>query len=70
MAAHKLTKPHIMSFFSHLLTGDSAAFYANVADGVVWTIMGENHPLAGRYTSREQFLGRAMVELERYSTHR
>ncbi|OCL15325.1 hypothetical protein AOQ84DRAFT_384117 [Glonium stellatum] len=45
-----------MSVFSHLLTGDSAAFYANVADDVVWTVMGENHPLAGRYISKDQFL--------------
>ena len=44
MVAHKPTKPHIMSVFSHLLMGD------------VWTVMGENHSLAGRYTFKEQFL--------------
>ena len=40
--------------FSHLETGSDDKFFQNVADNVDWTVEG-THPLAGRYTSKQDF---------------
>jgi hypothetical protein len=49
------TQSHIRATFAHLAHGDSAAFYAHVADNVSWTVMG-THLLSGHYGSKAAFL--------------
>jgi ketosteroid isomerase-like protein len=44
--------------------GDGAQFFKLVADDVQWTITGSS-PIAGLYTSRQQFLDQAIGPLER-----
>lgn len=51
-----LTKSYVQSIFSHLTAGDSASFFAHVAPDVDWTVTGSSHPLAGRYTSKAEFI--------------
>jgi ketosteroid isomerase-like protein len=49
-----VTPDYVREVFKGLETGDGAAFFEHVADGVDWTVMG-THPLAGRYRSKRAF---------------
>ena len=51
-----MTPDHVRQIFKSLETGDSAAFFAHVADDVDWTVMG-THPLAGHYRSKAAYAG-------------
>ena len=55
MGSSTLTKQHVESIFSHLTSGNSTAFFANVLEDVDWTVTGSSHPLARRWTSKEKF---------------
>ncbi|MEI6623226.1 MAG: nuclear transport factor 2 family protein [Actinomycetes bacterium] len=50
-----LEKEYVRTLFANLAQGRQAEFFAYVADDVDWTVMG-THPLAGHYTSREDFV--------------
>ncbi|SDK72459.1 hypothetical protein SAMN05660337_0999 [Maridesulfovibrio ferrireducens] len=50
----KITKEEVRNLFKHLENGDADSFFANVSANVDWTVMG-THPLAGHYTSLEDF---------------
>jgi uncharacterized protein len=52
------TKTLLQSAFDAWSKGEGD-FYRLVVDDVVWTIAGSS-PMAGTYTSRQQFLGRAI----------
>jgi uncharacterized protein len=53
----------ITELFAPLAVGDFSTFYNNVvADNVDWTVLG-THPLAGRYTSKADFLGRSVATM-------
>jgi ketosteroid isomerase-like protein len=45
---------YVREVFKGLETGDGAAFFKHVADGVDWRVMG-THPLAGHYRSKRAF---------------
>ncbi|WP_028584861.1 nuclear transport factor 2 family protein [Desulfogranum mediterraneum] len=49
-----MTTETVRTIFSHLESGDADGFFAHVHPRVDWTVMG-SHPLAGHYTSREEF---------------
>jgi len=49
-----ITPDYVREVSKGLETGDGAAFFKQVADGVDWTVMG-THPLAGRYRSKRAF---------------
>lgn len=53
---------YVREIFSALEHGNGAAFFDHVADDVDWTVMG-THPLAGRYTSKEQFIAGTFAKL-------
>jgi uncharacterized protein len=50
-----ITTEYVRKIFSALEHGNGEAFFDHVADNVDWTVMG-THPLAGRYTSKTQFV--------------
>jgi hypothetical protein len=50
-----LTRSHVLATFIPLTTGDQASFFANVIENVSWTVTGTAHPLAGHWTSKDQF---------------
>lgn len=49
-----ITKDYVTELFESLEKGDADEFFNNVSPEVDWTVMG-THPLAGRYTSRDEF---------------
>ena len=51
----RLTKSHVLATFLPLTAGDSTSFFANIIDNVSWTVTGTAHPLAGHWTSKDQF---------------
>jgi uncharacterized protein len=53
---------YVRKVFSALEHGNGAAFFDHVADNVDWTVMG-THPLAGRYTSKAQFIAGTFAKL-------
>ena len=50
--------------FSHLETGSGDQFFQYVADNVDWTVEG-THPLAGRYTSKQDFHAHTFARLNK-----
>lgn len=56
-----MDRQHVIDLFSKLHS-DSDAFFAHVADDVDWTVMG-THPLAGRYRSKQDFIGHTFARL-------
>ena len=54
----------VRQIFKGLETGDGGAFFAHVAEGVDWTVMG-THPLAGHYRSKADFIAGTFAKLGR-----
>jgi len=54
----------VRQIFKGLETGDGGAFFAHVAEGVDWTVMG-THPLAGHYRSKPDFVAGTFAKLGR-----
>jgi len=54
----------VLDIFKRLESGDGAAFFANVADNVDWTVEG-THALAGHYHSKADFLAHTFEKLEK-----
>ena len=52
----------VRRLFKALESGDGAAFFAEVADDVDWTVEG-THPLAGRYHSKAEFQQHTFAKL-------
>ncbi|MDO8870113.1 MAG: ketosteroid isomerase [Methanobacteriaceae archaeon] len=50
-----LTHEKVKNLFNHLKTGQNELFFQQVAPDVKWTVMG-NHPLAGTYHSKDDFI--------------
>ncbi len=48
------TQEEITSIFKNMESGNYGAMFERVSPNVDWTVMG-THPLAGRYTTREDF---------------
>ena len=59
-----LSKERLETLFGYLGSGESARFFEHVADDVKWTVMG-NHPLAGTYKGKEDFLSHTFKRLNR-----
>src|SRR5258708_6696730 len=57
-----ITTEYVRKLSSALEHGNGDAFFDHVADNVDWTVMG-THPLAGRYTSKAQFLAATFNKL-------
>ena len=58
----------VREIFAGLEHGDGAGFFAHVADDVDWTVMG-THPLAGRYTSKADFVAGTFAKLGKVLPH-
>jgi ketosteroid isomerase-like protein len=54
----------VLDIFKLIESGDGAAFFANVADKVDWTVEG-THALAGHYHSKADFLSHTFEKLEK-----
>jgi uncharacterized protein len=52
----------VLDIFKRLEHGDGAAFFANVADNVDWTVEG-HHPLAGHYHGKADFIANTFEKL-------
>ena len=62
--ATETTRALIADLFARYEEGDSGPFFEHVADDVRWTVMGR-HPLAGAYTSKQEFLDATYERLAR-----
>jgi uncharacterized protein len=58
----------VRKIFAGLEQGDGAGFFTHVADDVDWTVMG-THPLAGRYTSKKEFVAGTFAKLGKVLPH-
>jgi len=52
----------IVEIFSHLENGNPQGFFEHVSDDVVWEVTG-THPLAGIYTSKQDFIAGTISKL-------
>ncbi|MEX3010047.1 nuclear transport factor 2 family protein [Hoeflea sp. TYP-13] len=59
-----ITRDDVIDLFAHLETGHADEFFQRVAEDVQWTVMG-THPLAGTYTSKEEFLNATFRRLDK-----
>jgi hypothetical protein len=59
-----ITIEYVNRLFENLSTGNTTAFFDNVADDVHWTVMG-THPLAGVYKSKDEFLKKTFERLDK-----
>ena len=59
-----ISAKQVRDIFKGLENGDGATFFAHVADGVDWTVMG-THPLAGHYADRQAFITGTFAKLGR-----
>jgi uncharacterized protein len=57
-----ITPDRVREIFKGLENGDGAAFFAQVAEDVDWTVMG-THPLAGHYRSKKDFIEGTFAKL-------
>jgi uncharacterized protein len=57
-----ITPDRVREIFKGLENGDGAAFFAQVAEDVDWTVMG-THPLAGHYRSKKDFIAGTFAKL-------
>jgi ketosteroid isomerase-like protein len=57
-----VTSDYVRGIFKGLESGHGDAFFAHVADDVVWTVMG-THPLAGEYLSKADFIAGTFAKL-------
>ena len=54
----------VRKIFAHLETGSGNQFFAHVAEDVDWTVQG-THPLAGHYTSKQDFHAHTFARLNK-----
>ena len=54
----------VRKIFAHLETGSGNQFFAHVAEDVEWTVQG-THPLAGHYTSKQDFHAHTFARLNK-----
>ena len=54
----------VRKIFAHLETGSGNQFFAHVAEDVDWTVQG-THPLAGHYTSKQDFHAHTFTRLNK-----
>jgi ketosteroid isomerase-like protein len=54
----------VRRIFAHLEAGSGDRFFEHVADNVDWTVKG-THPLAGHYTSKQDFRAHTFERLNR-----
>src|SRR5215813_10666355 len=59
-----ITEAEVRKIFKGLERGDGARFLENVDDKVDWTVEG-THPLAGRYTSKSDFVAGTFAKLDK-----
>jgi uncharacterized protein len=59
-----ISKDYVEELFALLEIGENNKFFANVADDVLWTVMG-THPLAGTYTSKNEFVKKTFQRLNK-----
>ncbi|QUM76242.1 nuclear transport factor 2 family protein [Moritella sp. 24] len=57
-----VTNESIMDMFLHLENGNPQGFFVHVSDDVVWEVTG-SHPLAGTYTSKQNFIAGTISKL-------
>lgn len=57
-----ISTSQVQSIFSHLENGNAEAFFEYVSDDVIWEVTG-HHPLAGIYTSKDEFRQSTMMRL-------
>ena len=59
-----VSEHEVRALFKSLESGNGAAFFAQVADDVDWTVQG-THPLAGHYRSKAEFRDHTFRKLEK-----
>ena len=59
-----ITQDYVKELFGFLEIGENNKFFTNVADNVLWTVMG-THPLAGTYTSKNEFVEHTFQRLNK-----
>jgi uncharacterized protein len=59
-----ISESEVRALFKGLESGNGAAFFAQVADDVDWTVQG-THPLAGHYRSKTDFQEHTFRKLEK-----
>ena len=59
-----ITVDTVRRIFSHLEAGSGDKFFEHVADHVDWTVEG-THPLAGHYTSKQDFRAHTFARLNK-----
>lgn len=59
-----ITYEAVEKLFGHLKSGQDNLFFEQVADDVIWTVMG-THPLAGIYKSKQDFLSHTFQRLNK-----
>lgn len=57
-----ITVARVREIFAKLAASPPDAFFEHVADNVSWTVLG-THPLAGRYTSKQEFRNATFTRL-------
>jgi uncharacterized protein len=60
-----LSTAYVREIFRNLESGDGKGFFDHVADDVDWIVEG-NHPLAGHYHSKADFLEHTFEKLARF----
>ena len=59
-----ITSEFILQIFSHLEAGAGDKFFEYVSENVDWTVEG-THPLAGHYTSKQDFIAHTFARLNK-----
>jgi Ketosteroid isomerase-related protein len=59
-----ITVKQIQNIFNNLDNGENEKFFEHVADNVCWKVMG-THPLAGTYSSKQDFLAHTFARLNK-----
>jgi len=59
-----ITVDEVRQIFSYLESGSGDQFFEHVADNVDWTVQG-THPLAGHYTSKQDFISHTFARLNK-----
>ena len=59
-----ITLNQVENLFNHLQTGENEQFFEKVANNVTWTVLG-THPLAGTYNTKQDFVSKTFIRLNR-----
>ena len=59
-----ITVKQVQNIFNNLDNGENEKFFEHVADDVCWKVMG-THPLAGTYSSKQDFLAHTFARLNK-----